>query len=223
MPLLELQDCSYAPLAQGPGLTGVSFSLSPGDFVLVESDEAGARLFLRALATLEKPLSGTFAYQGRPLSFARHRDLLPYKSKVGYIAPDAALFGNRSLGENLVFAAHWYGAPPGDPEEDVLSLAGFLGIRDQLSLRPSAAPHEAARLAVAAREITKGPEILLVDRPGQDLSRPARERLLSALGDKLAAGTALVIHLLDLDFDPGPAPRRVTIENGRLWEGEHGA
>ncbi|MBU2487785.1 MAG: hypothetical protein KKA60_00180 [Proteobacteria bacterium] len=221
MSLVRLTDCDYATRGTGNGLSGVSFALSPGEVVILASDNGpDARLFLRALASLEKPLSGRFFHWDRELSFDDYRHLLPYKSKVGYIAADAALFGNRTLGENLVFAAHYFGAPPGDPEDEILALCDYFGIRDKLSQRPAAASPAEARLALAVREITKGPEIILVDRPGQDLSRERFEKLLEVLEQRRSRGAALVIHQPATDFFPGPERRRVHIAGGRLLEGK---
>ena len=92
MHLIELSNYSLAPTGSGNGLDGFYLALSKGDIYSIQTDLIDdASNLLRALATLTHPIKGAYLFMGEKLDFSDYRKLLPYKKKIGYIAPDSAM------------------------------------------------------------------------------------------------------------------------------------
>jgi len=218
MAFLEIRHCSWPPPDEGNGLWNVDFTLDAGDVAIITSDtNEDARLFLRALASLEKPVTGEFLFKGEALSFADYRHLLAYKRKVGYIALDAYLLSNRTLGENLVLAQHFLD----DTSSASLEPGRFGGrhleeIRPKLALRPAKAFREDIRLAVIVRELSKNPEMILVERPDHDLDQTSYAEFVQTLSEIAAHKVPMVFYSFDQNLIQSVANRRVCIQKGAV-------
>ncbi len=220
MPLLELEGCSYAPWSQGRGLAPFSFGIEEGETAAVVSDtNEDAHLFLRALAGLERPLSGSFIHRGEALDASDYRRVLAYKRKVGYIASDAAVFSNRTLGETLLFHSRYFGeAGTGVLPGETLALCRHFEIAEKLDLRPAQAFEEDIRLTVIVRELAKKPDLLLVERPSTHLDHASHMQVLDHLRLLAGKGQTMVIYSFDRGLLNEIATQTVTIRNGQLLQ-----
>ena len=167
MTLVQLSDYTLAPKEAGAGIRGCHFSLARGDIFAIRADNADdAHLFLRALATLVYPQGGTYHFKARPLDFTNYRRLLACKRKVGYLATDAALLNNRTVRENLLFAQYYeQNSFQVAIAADVLQLCRLFELHTKLDMRATELNQRDVRHAVAVRELAKGPEFLLIERP----------------------------------------------------------
>lgn len=217
-PMLALSDCHYAPWVQGRGLNGASLEIRPGDRVAIISDtNEDAHLLLRALASLERPLSGRVFSHGEALDFSDYRRLLAFKARVGYVASDCAVFSNRTLGESLFFASRYFAENFGGmPEPDVRNLCRHFEIDGKLHLRPDRAFEEDIRLTILVRELAKKPEILLMERPSTALDRPSHIQVKDKIRELADSGLPVVLYTFDQDFIEGFATKIAWIERGRL-------
>lgn len=216
--IIDLHDGRFAPIGEGNGLREVFFSLSAGEACAVDADlPDDGHLFLRALATLNAPVSGRYEFQGRELDFSDYRKLLPYKKRIGYIAPDAALIVNRSIQHNIILThAYFNDWADGRLTEEAVSLCGEFGLSDKLDLRPAQLDREDLRLAIIVRELVKSPDVLLVERP-RDFLGPARfEQFARTLKNRVQSGISVVVLSSDKAFVDAFADRRLRIENGFL-------
>lgn len=216
--IMDLSCCRFAPIGEGRGLRELFFSLRGGETCAVNADlPDDGHLFLRALATLSAPLSGRYEFQGRELDFSDYRKLLPFKKKIGYIAPDAALIVNRSIRHNIILTHAYFNDWPDDRlTEDAVGLCGQFGLTDKLDLRPAQLDREDLRLAVIVRELVKAPEVLLIERP-RDFLGPARfDQFARILEQKVRSGISIVALSPDEAFADALADRRLLIENGLL-------
>jgi ABC-type iron transport system FetAB ATPase subunit len=196
MAVIELKDYAHAPTGRGKGLQKFSFSLEPGDAYGLHADRIDdAHLFLRALATLEPPEEGTYSFQGQVLNFTKPRKLLPIRRKIGYLASDAVLIGNRTLRTNLLLGRYYRENKLNlELDDDVLSLCRFSGIEDKLDLRPSQVAPEDARAAVIIREMTKGAEVFLIEQIFVVLARPVIEKYSEMILKMVDSGIPCVFY-----------------------------
>lgn len=183
MALIALSDYQPQRAEDDVGLEPFSFTLRAGDLYAVEADTlVSGQLFLRALATLVHPRQGTYAFDGRELKFARHDLLLPVKRKIGYIASDATLISNRTLRENLLMMRYYFEnsfALQLDPK--VTALCRMFNLLDKLDRRPAELDPQDRRTAIAIRELSKPPLIMLMERPEDFLSEHHLERFIDLL------------------------------------------
>jgi ABC-type molybdate transport system ATPase subunit len=181
--LIELKNYRMPSGNGGGGLKPFSFEICEGELHSVTADRSDdAHIFFRALATLAKPDEGVFSYRGKALNFSDYTHLLHYKKKVGYICSDSALLGNRTIRENLLYRRYY--------DEDsfhlklsdrVLELCCLFRIEDKLDLRPAHVDREVLRVAIIIRELDKNPELVLLERPADYLSKNNLDIFMSLL------------------------------------------
>ena len=67
-----------------------------------------AHLLLKGIAMLERPANGAYRFMEKKINFSDHRNLLPYKKKIGYITSDASMISNMSIRENLLLMRYYF-------------------------------------------------------------------------------------------------------------------
>lgn len=88
MAICELKNYSLVPAGYGRELYPFDFTLSAGDVWFVDPDTRdGMQTFMRAIATLEYPKTGTYRFLGRMLDFSGYEELLWAKKRIGYVSP----------------------------------------------------------------------------------------------------------------------------------------
>lgn len=218
MSVIELKNCAYAPWGQGIGLAPFSFSLGLGEVAGVVADRnEDAHLFLRALATLELPLEGEIFSHGNRLDTGDYRRVLAWKRKVGYIASDAAVFSNRTLGETLLYSSRYFGeADAAEIDPATMAMCEHFEIAPKLDLRPAHAYEEDVRLTILVRELAKNPDILIMERPSMHLDHPSHMQVLDKLRELAGQGLPMVLYTFNQNLLDELATKTVRIINGAL-------
>ncbi|NNF98358.1 MAG: hypothetical protein HKM93_03195 [Desulfobacteraceae bacterium] len=218
MNIIDLKNFSIPATGTGRGITNIDFSLSEHDVYAVETryPEDG-RIFLRALATLVTPIQGEYRYKDEPLDFSDYRNLLPYKKKIGYIAPDAVLISNRSVLQNLLLLRYYHEDNLSITIDDRLaSLCRKLDLYDKLHLRPGQLNPLDVQIAVCLREISKSPEVILLNRPEDFIGRMKADRLKHLFQAVIDQGTPVVFLSYDKNFIDRYANKIAVIEEETL-------
>jgi ABC-type lipoprotein export system ATPase subunit len=174
-------------------------------------------LLLRALATLIRPVSGTFFFSGEQLDFSDYRRLLPIKRRIGYVAQDAALLSNRTLRQNLLTMRYYFENSLRiaiDPEVEQLSER--LGLKGELDRLPADVDPVMRHIAIAVREVSKSPELLLLDRPEEAMGRERLHRFLQEAPSLLAPKSAWLCATRNSYFIDNCCNRRIRIRNGAV-------
>lgn len=218
MPLIELSDYILPSYGSGYGIHQFYFALSKGDVCAIESTHPDdATLFLKALATLIRPVKGTFRYAGQQKDLGNYRNLLDYKQRVGYIAPDTALISNMTLRQNLLIRRYYFENNLSDRLDDqARDLCSSFNILDKLDQRPTALNAMEVQAAIVIREIMKKPELLLLNRPEDFIGHTNIEILGQMFNDWVAKRLPVVMISYDKRFIRRFANRKVLITNGSL-------
>jgi ABC-type ATPase involved in cell division len=220
MALIELIAYGLQPLGTGSGLSDISLTFQRGEIGAVDADDPEeALLLLRGLATLIRPAAGTYRFDGKDLKFSDYRRLLPIKRRIGYVAADAAMLSNRTLRQNLLTMRHYFeNALAIDLDPDTELLCRQLGIEKELEKLPSQVDPVDLHLAIAVREISKAPDLLLLDRPEETLGRGGFRRLLGHLQDHPNRARTWICASKDRRFLETRCTRRLRIRSGTLAE-----
>ncbi len=176
-------------------LTRVSGRVEGGSTLLVRGKNgSGKSTLLRCLAGLLAPDAGTIraVEEGRELEGALRR------RRVGYVAPDLALYEELSVLENLEFFARLRGVAV----ERARELADRLWLpTDRGAGALSSGMRQRLRWAWA---LLHRPRLLLLDEPFQNLDAEGEQALRGALTDHLASGgLAVVASPTPLPLDGG--------------------
>jgi len=167
--LVRLSDYTIEAPGNEDGLRNFNLVFSKGDaFSIVTDSSDDAHHLLRGVAALDAPKSGRFLYKGEEIDFSDYRNLLHYKRNVGYVASDAIFLANRSIHDNLMLMRHYFeDSTRIEMCTEAVELCRVFDLEKRLNLKPHQLDPEEHRLFVIVRELSKNPEILLLEKPGQ--------------------------------------------------------
>jgi ABC-type lipoprotein export system ATPase subunit len=207
-----------APFGSGLGINQFYFALSKGDVCAIESthpDDAIA--FIKALATLVRPLKGTYRWNGRKKDLNNYRELLACKQCIGYLAPDTALISNLTLRQNLLLRRYYFENTLNDKLDDELeTLCTNFNILNKLDQRPTGLNSMETQAAILIREIIKKPQVLLLNRPEDFFGHANFEQISKLFGRWIEEQRPVVILSYDRRLVRRFANKKILITNGSL-------
>ena len=202
----------HKTFAWTPVLRGVSCTISAGEAVgIFGPNGAGKTTFLRVLATLLKPSSGTLTLFERPAQETAVR------RRLGFLGHDSFLYPDLTPIENLTFYAKAYQLENPGPRID--SVLAQVGLQDwaKTPLRTFSRGME-QRLALA-RALLHEPDLLLLDEPYTGLDQDAVKLLQTILMQAKGAGKTIVFATHDFELGLALCSRAVIFKRGQLvWQ-----
>ena len=188
----------------------MSLSIAQGALVwLAGPNGAGKSTLLRVLGSLARPTQGSVRVFGRALFAAEGAQA---RARVGFLGPEAALYGELSVFENLAFCARLRGLD----DAAAHAAAAELELGAVLEQRVRTLSQGYRRRAGLARALLGAPDLLLLDEPWNGLDSESAARL-SALLVHLRARRATVLVAAHAASGPMPEFDRVLrLEGGRL-------
>lgn len=220
---IEVRDVSFGyPGADAPALRGLSFTVHPGELVIVTGPSgAGKSTVTKLLLRFYDPDAGDVLLDGVPLRhfpLARLREyvtLLPQETLVLHDTVRANIAcGRPGASEQALIEA----AKAADAHEFIMRLPGGYDTKvDPNSARLSGG--QLQRLAIA-RAILRDSPVLVLDEPTTGLDAMAARRVVKPLR-RLMAGRTTIMITHDLNLAPD-ADRILVVDRGRIVEtGRH--
>jgi NitT/TauT family transport system ATP-binding protein len=153
-------------------LTGVNLDVKKGDFVsFIGPSGCGKTTFLRIIADLEKPTSGSILVNGMTPDQAR------LKGAYGYVFQAAALFPWRTIEKNIALPLEIMGYSSGEREARIastLDLVNLTGFGKKYPWQLSGGMQQRASIA---RALAFDADLLLMDEPFGALDEIVRDHL----------------------------------------------
>ena len=189
-------------------LRDLRLSVAQGEFVsLFGRNGAGKTTFLRILAGLSKPSSGSVRFQGPGMP--AHRST---RGLIGYLSHNTALYADLTALENLRFFARLLDLPSGDAELGRrIREVGLSGRERDLVRNYSRGMQQ--RLAIA-RAFLHEPPILLLDEPFTGLDQSGTDFLKAYLAEAHSRAKTCLMAIHDAALGYELADRLVVIEKG---------
>jgi ABC-type lipoprotein export system ATPase subunit len=167
MNIIEIKEYILSSKITGRPFEPFDFSLAQEDICVLSTDSIDDGLtFLKALATLIRPMHGIYRYHGDILNFSNYRSLLSVKKKIGFITSHSALISNRTIRENLLLTGSYFNNTISmELDEKTRELCELFSIQEMIDQRPSDLSDRDCHLAITIRELAKSPEVLLLEHP----------------------------------------------------------
>ncbi len=192
--MIEVRDLVYEyPSVRA--LKGVSLHIRPQTITaLVGPNGAGKTTFLRCLAALEPPYSGTVTIDGldtREAPRAIH-------SRLGYLPDFYGLYDALSVRRVLTYAARSRGIAAAMVAGAVERAAGRVALMDRREAKAGELSRGLRQRLAIAQVIVHEPRVLLLDEPAAGLDPQARRDLSALLVTLKDGGMTLVVssHIL---------------------------
>ena len=159
-------------------LSNVDLSIGKGEFVsFIGPSGCGKTTFLRVIADLEKPTSGTILVNGMTPEQARE------KRAYGYVFQAAALFPWRTIERNVALPLEIIGLSRAEQQERVrrtMELVNLTGFEKKYPWQLSGGMQQRASIA---RALAFDADLLLMDEPFGALDEIVRDHLNEQLLD----------------------------------------
>ncbi len=153
-------------------LTNVDLTIGKGEFVsFIGPSGCGKTTFLRVIADLEKPTSGSITVNGMTPEQARE------KRAYGYVFQAAALFPWRTIERNVALPLEVIGLPKAEQAERIkrtMELVNLAGFEKKYPWQLSGGMQQRASIA---RALAFDADLLLMDEPFGALDEIVRDHL----------------------------------------------
>jgi phospholipid/cholesterol/gamma-HCH transport system ATP-binding protein len=200
-------------------LHGVDLQVREGETLIVLGGSgAGKSTLLRCILGLERPDAGHVLMRGVDVHRARGDELRHVRERIGVAFQGGALFGSRTVGENLDLVLREFTSLPASTRSIVIRIKlSLVGLGGAESRYPSQLSGGMRKRAALARALALDPELLFCDEPSAGLdpvTAAGIDRLLLRLKEVFGVTMVVVTHDLHSAFALGD--RLALLHEGRV-------
>ncbi len=161
----------------------LSLAVAFNEVVLIEgAGPAVSSPLLEVASTLAAPVAGHVRHWGRDAALRRREKLYRLRRRIAYISPQQVLLHLISLAENIALGPCYYqGCAEGEALAPYAGLLAQLELTAHLTQNPPQVSNAIYGRAVWARELVKGPELILAVISGEFATTAGAAMLASVL------------------------------------------
>lgn len=195
----------------------VNVHVAKGAFTLLEGHSgAGKSTFLKLIAAIERPSSGTVLVNGQNVGALKQASIPYLRRNLGLVFQDQKLLFDRNAFENVMLPLSIAGFSPREAAKRVRAALDKVGLLAREKALPKAlSGGEQQRLSIA-RAVVSRPAILLADEPTAHLDADTAQDVARIFCDFHQAGVTLLIATYDDALFAPHATQRCTLQQGRL-------
>ncbi len=220
-PLIRVEDLRREFPKRGGALRvlkGVTFTLGRGEMLGVMGiSGAGKTTLLQIVGTLDRPTSGTVAYDGMDVSTLPEDALAAFRNRtVGFVFQFHHLLPEFDARENVMLPCLIGGVDRGEAGARADRLLGEVGLSERATHRVGELSGGEQQRVAVCRALAMDPVVLLADEPTGNLDRETASGvvdLLVALNRSRGLSLVVVTHNEEL---AGRMHRTIKIDDGRI-------
>ncbi len=194
-PVLEFRNVTLpAHPPYDAGVRGLSFALAPGELALVRLPYGASVTPLADLACgVIDPEEGEVLFRGESWATQSADHEAVQRGFIGRVFERAGWLSNLDVDENVTLARRYHQRlEPEAALAQAQELAARLGLAGLPAGRPAAVPRGELLRAQWVRALLGEPALLLLERPGRDLSAAVVAPLVAEVNRRRAAGVAVL-------------------------------
>lgn len=188
--------------------------------VIVGPSGCGKTTLLKVAAGILLPDEGEVLWNGQALHRLGRREMMALRTTTGFVFQDAALWANKSLGENLALPlrVHHPGLSGAEAAAMIDRACRELGFNDSLGSRPSELSGGEQKIVSFLRAVVTEPSLLFIDEPTASVDHAVVDRMLSAIKRLRDAGATLIVVTHSSKLASLVADHVVVLKGGILLE-----
>jgi cell division transport system ATP-binding protein len=202
-------------------LSDITLEIFPGEFTFIAgSSGSGKSVLLRILFCAEKPTSGEVVVHGIHITQSGFKKIYQLRRRTGIVSPDFKLLRDRSVNENIAFAAEVIGQGRKEAEEKASEMLRRVGLENRENdpiLALSAG--EQQRVAIA-RALVNSPPLILADEPTGNLDAQTTFDVMEIFRDLHRKGTTIVLATQDTGLIRHYPNRVIPLLDGKKVESD---
>lgn len=219
--MLELKDVNKK-FGNHIVLNHVSLSVEKGDVVAILGPSgSGKTTLLRCAGYLTKADSGTLILGDKQydLSRIKGKELLEYRSKVGFVFQNFNLYGNKTALQNVTLGLQVARRMKKEDAQQIgKALLKRVGMEDRMDYYPSKLSGGQQQRVAIARALATSPEVVFFDEPTSALDPELTGEVLNVIRQLAEDGMTMIVVTHEMEFARKVATKVVFIENGEIVE-----
>ena len=194
------------------GLWQISFTLHPGDLLLVRIERENERLPLADTTEgLVPPVEGTVSFLGDDWQSLSADHAATQRGKIGRLFEDEGWINDIDVDENIVLAQRHHTQRTEDEiMDEALKLARMFGLPGLPRGRPGRMRRWDLRKAACIRAFLGQPRLIIIEQPVRGVYADFMAPLLSAVQSARTHGAAILWTVTDPQIWNNPAVRATT-------------
>jgi putative ABC transport system ATP-binding protein len=205
--------------ARVTAVAGVDLRIDRGEFVVVAGPSgSGKTTLLQLLGALDRPTSGSIAFEGRDLAGLGDGDLARLRrDTLGFVFQQFNLIPTLTALQNVEVAMAPTGLARAARRIRARELLDRVGLGARGGHLPSQLSGGEQQRVAIARALANEPDVVLADEPTGNLDTTTGDEIMALLRGLWEEGLSVVL----ITHDPavaGAAPRVVRLRDGRILE-----
>jgi putative ABC transport system ATP-binding protein len=200
-------------------LDGVSFAISPGEFVSIMGPSgSGKSTCMNLIGCLDHPSAGEIRVNGADTSEMEEKELAELRNRtVGFVFQQYHLIPQMNVLENVMLPLRYQGLPLRERRDRAGDMLNRVGLGDRLSHRPHELSGGQKQRTAIARAMVTRPALILADEPTGALDSETGRSVLDLFVDINQGGTTIIIVTHDHEIG-NTARRRIHLRDGKITE-----
>lgn len=219
--MIFFQNVSKAYNSRSVALDGVTFKITPGEFVtIVGRSGAGKSTIIKLLIGEERPTKGRIFFDKQEVNKLKVSELPKLRRRIGIVFQDFKLLPRKNSYENVAFALEAAGCLPKEIRESVPQILDLVGLKDKMTNFPNELSGGERQRVAIARAMINQPDVLIADEPTGNLDPINSNDIIKLLLKINELGTTVILATHNKSIVDALGKRVISIENGKIIRDE---
>lgn len=199
------------------GLKDVNLYIKPKEFVsIVGQSGAGKSTLVKLLIAEEKPDEGSITIGGWNITGIRKSRVPVLRRQIGVVFQDFKLLPQKTVFENVAFAAEVCGEPGKKIRQIVPQALNIVGLDDKAERYPNQLSGGERQRVVIARSLIHRPKLLIADEPTGNLDSFNTKEIIDLLLRINDFGTTVILVTHNREVVNSLKKRVITLAEGKI-------
>jgi cell division transport system ATP-binding protein len=199
------------------GLEDINLHIKPKEFVsIVGQSGAGKSTLVKLLIAEERPDKGNISIGGWDITHIRKSRVPVLRRQIGVVFQDFKLLPQKTVFENVAFAAEVCGETSKKIKQTVPQALGIVDLEDKADRYPKQLSGGERQRVVIARSLIHRPKLLIADEPTGNLDSINTQEIIELLLRINDFGTTVILVTHNRDVVNSLKKRVLTMSEGRI-------